>query len=274
MNKTLLILVALVCFGCSGGGGGGSNNGGDGGGTPAPAAVAGKWEIISTSTQNPGGSYPYAAIEANLTQTGTSVFAGDKAAFVILFSAQGPGALAPLNPCGGLPQATINSTLSGQNLSFTLTETGPGGSYVITGTATVSSDAQSISGSYTSPAACGTAADAGTLSGTLVPSVNGTYATTFGTGLALPLTLTEDSAHDVTATGSYQGSSFTLSGAIFGGSLTLSGDIPGVGGVILSAYYLNPPLVSLLPSVNGVSTQTGDFLIFGLGDSIGLATKQ
>ncbi len=272
MNRSLLTLVALVCFGC--GGGGGSNNGGNGGGSPTPAAIAGKWEIISSSTQNPGGSYPYAAIEANLTQTGTSVFAGDQAAFVILFSAQGPGALAPLNPCGGLPQAAFNGTVSGQSLTFTLTETGPGGSYVITGTATVSSDAQSISGSYTSPAACGTAADAGTLSGTLVPSVNGTYATTFGTGLALPLTLTEDSAHDVTAMGSYQGSGFTLSGAIVGGFLTLSGNIPGLGAVILPAYYLNPPLVPLVPAVNGISTQAGDFVIFGPSDSTGLAIKQ
>jgi len=272
VKQTFLTLVALVCFGC--GCGGGSNDGGNGGGSPTPAAIAGKWEIISSSTQNPGASNPYAAIETNLTQTGTSVFAGDQATGVISFGAQGLGALGPLNPCGGLPQATINGTVSGQNLSFTLTESGPGGSYTVTGTATISSDAQTILGSYTAPAACGSVADAGTLSGSLVPWVSGTYATTFDTGLALPLMLTEDSAHDLTATGSYQGSGFTLGGAIVGGFLTLSGNIPGLGGVILPAYYLNPPLVPLVPAVNGISTQTGDFVIFGPGDSIGLAIKQ
>jgi hypothetical protein len=87
------------------------------------------------------------------------------------------------------------------------------------------------------------------------------------------MTLSEDSEHHVTATGIYQGSSFSLSGAIVGGSLTLSGNIPGLGGVIYSAYYLNPQLVSMMPAVNGVATQTGDFLIFGPGLT-GLATKQ
>jgi len=273
VKQAFLTFVFVVCFGL--GGCGTSSSGGIGGGTPPPAGVAGKWEIIFTSTQNPSGSYPHTAIETNLTQAGSSTFAGDQATFVIPFGALGiDQPVGPLNPCGGLPQAAINGTLSGQNLSFTLIEIGSAGSYTVTGTATISSDGHTISGSYTAPAACGIAADAGTLNGTLVPFVSGTYATVFDTGPGPTMTITEDSTHNLTVTGIYQGSSFTLSGAIVGGFLALSGNIPGLGGVIYIADYLNPPLVSLVPAVNGMSTQAGEFLIFGPGASIGLATKQ
>jgi hypothetical protein len=272
MKKALFSFVAVACLGC--GGCGSSNYSGNGGGTPTPLAVAGKWQIISSSTQNPGGFTPYAAIETNLTQTGTSIFSGNLTSVVIPFGAQGIGPLAPLNPCGGIPQAVINGSISGQDLSFTLTQTGPSGSYIINGTATVSPDAQTIMGSYTAAAACGAAADAGTFSGTFVPTINGTYATAFNTGPGPTMTITEDSSQGVTATGSYQGANFSLSGRMIGGTLTVSGNIPGLGFVIFVADYLNPPLVSLMPAVNGVSTQAGEFVIFGPLGSIGLATKQ
>ena len=52
---------------------------------------------------------------------------------------------------------------------------------------------------------------------------------------------------------------------------------PPPGGVGIADYvgfYLTAPLVSLVPTVNGISTKTGDFLIFGSDGSIGLAQKQ
>ena len=102
VKKTLLTPVLVACFVLGACGSSGST--GNGEGNPPPAGIAGKWEIISTSTQNPAGSYPHTAIETNLTQAGTSVFAGDQATYVIPFGAQGiDEPVGPLNPCGGLP---------------------------------------------------------------------------------------------------------------------------------------------------------------------------
>ncbi|HKV48118.1 MAG TPA: hypothetical protein VJN69_08510 [Candidatus Acidoferrales bacterium] len=271
MSKALLIFALVVCLGCTGCRS--SNNGGDASRNPAPAAIAGKWAVVFSSTQNPARNFPYTAVETNLTQSGTTVSAGDQATYIIPFGPQGiDQPIAPLNYCGGLPTGSFNATIIGRSLTFTLVENGAVGTYTVTGTATIASDGDTISGTYNAPAACGAAADAGTLSGTLVPLVSGSYNTLFDTGPGPTLAITEDSAHSVTATGTYESSSFSLSGVIVGGSLTLSGNIPNLGFVIYFAYYLNPPLVSLVPAVNGISAQTGDFLIFG--PSIGLATRQ
>ena len=270
MNKSFLICV-VICLGCAGCRS--SSNSDDSAGNPTPAAIAGKWAILFSSTQNPAGNYPYAVVETNLTQNGATVFAGDHATFVTLFGDQGiDQPVAPLNPCGGLPTGLFNATVAGQSLRFTVVENGPIGSYKVSGTATIASDGDTISGSYNAPAACGADTDAGTLSGTLVPSISGSYSTLFDTGPGPTLVITEDLAHSVSAAGSYQGSSFSLSGVIVGGFLSLSGNIPNLGFVLYSAYYLNPPLTVLMPTVNGISTQTSDFVIFG--PSIGLVRRQ
>jgi hypothetical protein len=112
MRKSLLALMALVCFGCSGCGS--SNSGGDSGGNPPPATITGKWEIITSSTQSPGGSYPYMAIETNLTQSGTTVSSGDLPTDLLSFGAQGiVEPITPSNPCGLLPTGTIEGAISG-----------------------------------------------------------------------------------------------------------------------------------------------------------------
>jgi hypothetical protein len=275
MKKVILSLALLVCAGC---GGSNSNSGGGSGGgnpTPTPAAIAGKWEFISVSTQNAGAGYPNAGIEAILSQTDTSVSSGNQATIVIPFFVQGTNyGIASGTSCGGY-QATVSGTVSGQTFSFTLTETNTTGSYVVTGTATINSSNNSMTGTYTTTGGCGSPADAGSFSGTLVPSISGTYATTFNTGATPALTVTEDASHNVTATGTYQGSSYTLSGNIIGGGLELTGTIPGIGQVQYLGFYMNSPLISLVPTINGISVSNGDFLIFGVTDnSVGIGKKQ
>jgi len=271
VKKTLLICAALAFCGCSGGS---SNSGGSGGGTQTPAAVAGKWDIISVSTQNPGASYPYAAIEANLSQTDTTVSAGAAATQVLPFYVQGGTfGVASENACGGTSE-TVSASVSGNNFTFTLTETGPNGTYNITGTATVSSDGTTMTGNYSAAAACGFSSDAGTFTGSLISSVSGTYSVNDGTGTNNTITVTEDGSHNLTVTGSSQGSSFTLTGEAIGGLMVLSGNVPGIGLTDYVAIYLTPQLVTLVPTINGVATTAGQFVIFGSDGSIGLATKQ
>lgn len=275
MRTAFLSLALLVCAGCSGLN---SNSGGGNSGNspaPTPAAIAGKWEIISVSTQNAGASYPNAGIEAILNQTDTSVSSSNQATIVIPFFVQGTNyGIASGTACGGY-QATVSATVTGQTFSFTLTETSNSGSYVVTGTATINSSNNSMTGTYTTTGGCGSPADAGTFSGTLVPSISGTYATTFGTGATTSLTVTEDTSHNVIATGTYQGSSYTLSGNIIGGGLQLTGTIPGIGDVQYLGFYMNSPLISLVPTINGISVSNGDFLIFGAADgSVGIGKKQ
>jgi len=270
MKKVLLSLALFLCAGCGGGGGGGGGNP-----PPTSAAIAGKWQIISTSKQNAGASYPYAGIEAILSQTDTSVSSGNQATVVIPFYVQGVNfGVADGTACGGY-QATVSGTVSGQSFNFTFTMTGAGGSYSATGTATVNSSNNSMTGTYTTTGGCGSPADSGTFSGSLIPSISGTYATTFDNGATPTLVVTEDSSHNVTATGTYQGSSFTLSGNIVGGALELTGTIQGIGQVQYLGFYMNPPLITLVPTVNGISANNGDFLIFGVTDgSIGIGKKQ
>jgi hypothetical protein len=276
--KTVMVIAAILLAGCGGGastnsGGGGSISGG-GSGSATPAAIGGKWEVISTSTQNPGSSFPHAGIEANFTQTDTTILSGNKAAAVIPFFVQGLNyQIAAGHACGGY-QASVSGTLTGQSLSFTVTETGPSGTLPITGTATISSDNKSMSGNYMTQGGCGLSADSGTFTGSVIPSASGTYLASFDTGNTATLVLTEDATHNISVQGTLLGSSFTLSGETIGGALVVSGNVPGVGIANYVGFYLTAPLVSLVPTVNGISTKTGDFLIFGSDGSIGLAQKQ
>lgn len=273
MKNALAAVVLLCCVGCGGGGGGNSTSTG-GGGNPSPASIGGKWQIIATSTQNPGANFPYAGIEAILSQTDTSVSAGNQAALVIPFYLQGTSYyIASGDACGDY-LATISGTISSSNITITLTEGSGANTYVVSATGTISNNNTKIAGTYSAPGGCGVAADSGTFVGTLIPSVSGNYNVTFGTGTNFGLSLTEDSNHNLTASGTYQGSSYTLTGETVGGAIELQGTIPGYGSIQYVGFYFDSTLVSLVPTVGGISTRTGDFIIFGSDGSVGFASKQ
>src|SRR5271165_731206 len=199
----LCFVLALSLFGC----GGSSSNGGGGTPPPTPAAVAGKWEFVAASTANPGATYPNTLIEANLSQTDTSVSAGTAATGLAAFYSNSNtnwGVEIPTqNVCGGTGE-TVSATVNGQTLSFTFSETGPAGTYAVTGAVTVNANGQEMTGSYTSAAACGLPNDAGNIIGTLIGSVAGNYVVTFSDLSTASVTVSEDASHNITINGTYQ----------------------------------------------------------------------
>lgn len=276
MRSRLIYLVfSLSLFGC---GGSSSSNGGDGGiPPPTPAAVAGKWEVVATSTANPGATFPNSLIEANLSQTDTNVSAGTAATGLAAFYSDGNtnwGIEIPSeNACGGTGE-TISATVSGQMFSFTFSETGPGGTYVVTGTATVNANGQLMTGTYTSAAACGLPNDSGIITGTLISSVAGNYLVTFGDQSTASVTVNEDTNHNVTISGTYQTQAFTLSGEAIGGAVKVAGDIPAFGQDTYYGAYLTSQLVSFFPRIDNLATKQGDFLFINSEGSIALVQKQ
>lgn len=159
-----LLAALFLAAGCGGGSVGG----------PAPAqttpaavtaTIQGQWQVIAQSTDGGTG----VLIETNLSQSGSNVSAA-KSSVVLIQGA--PGTYAGLGgECdnGALGNDSIQATVSGQTLSFTLTESGSLGTGTSTGTATISSNGTQItSGTYTTPAACGFQMDSGTFTGAVV----------------------------------------------------------------------------------------------------------
>jgi hypothetical protein len=248
--------------------GSGPNSGGTlGNPSPEPAAIQGAWEIVAVSTANPTAGYPDTLIEANLMQTDTNVFAGSQSVTVEAFKADGTAnysyADPSINACGGSSGQAIGAQISnGTSLSFTLTLSGPGGTLTLLGTAAISPDGKSMSGSYSSAAACGLPADEGTLSGALVPSFAGTYAVDVYEGSPRSIAISEDARFDVQISGTDQGESFILAGDAVGGSFSVSAPESNSG---YFGVYLTPQLVTLIPSIqsNGsqIATKSGDLLM-------------
>jgi hypothetical protein len=275
MRSRLLLsaFLALLLFGCGGNSSGGGNQPPP---PPTPAVVAGQWEFVAVSTLNPGATYPDTLVEANLSQTDTTVSAGTAATSLVPFYSNqgGYGVELPVqNVCGGAGE-TISATVSGQNFSFTLIEAGPSGTYTVTGTATVNSNGQVMTGTYTSAAACGFPNDAGNLTGTLIASISGTYLITFSDGSTSNATVTEDANHNVTVSGIAQGQAYALTGEAVGGGVMVSGDIPEFGQDAYYGAYLTNQLVGLFPVVNNISTAQGDFIFVNSEGNIGLVQPQ
>ncbi len=194
--------------------------------TPTAANVQGQWQVIAQSTNGGTG----VLIETNLAQSGTSVTAATSSVVLI----QGvPGTYTGLGGAcdhGALGDDSIQATVSGQTLSFTLTESGSLGTGTSTGTATVSSDGTQItSGTYTAPAACGFVADSGTVTGAVIKPFSGTFAGMLANGSttdAVTVTISQ-SNYNLSVTGTDNGAPFTLSGTVVGATFHVTGTIAG-----------------------------------------------
>jgi hypothetical protein len=197
---------------------------------PPPAAtpvnIQGQWQVIAQSTNGGTG----VLIETNLSQNGSSVIAAKSSVVLI----QGvPGTYAGLGgECdnGALGDDSIQATVSGQTLSFTLTESGSLGTGTSTGTATVSSAGTQITGgTYSAPAACGFLPDGGTLTGTVIKPFSGTFAGMIANGStadAVRVTISQ-TGFNLTATGTDNGTPFTLTGTVVGATFDVTGTIAG-----------------------------------------------
>jgi hypothetical protein len=194
--------------------------------TPTAVNVQGQWQIIAQSTNGGTG----VLIETNLAQSGSTVTAAKSSVVLI----QGvPGTYTSLGgECdnGALGDDSIQATVSGQTLSFTLTEAGSLGTGTSTGTATISSDGtQLTSGTYTTAAACGFQMDNGTLTGAVTKPFSGTFAGMLANGSttdAVTVTISQ-SGYNLSVTGTDNGTPFTLSGTVVGATFNVTGTIAG-----------------------------------------------
>ena len=244
-----VLSLSLSTFGCGGGYGSSTGSGGNGGGTgggnggsgggASVVSMQGQWEILFTSTASPT---KYTVLEANLTQTGTNVFAGAPSA--LIYQSTGFSSTAYLlkissfgGQCdsNGTDEVTFDATLTNvtaasEALTFTLTETGALGSAITT--ATVSTDGKELNGEYSRPAACGYPEDHGTFHGVQYPTrFSGVdhYHGNFNDGAdGIVITFASDTAgFGLTASGTDNGTPFTLAGSTVGQLLTLSGTVSG-----------------------------------------------
>jgi hypothetical protein len=192
----------------------------------APVNIQGQWQVIAQSTNGGAG----VLIETNLSQNGPSVTAAKSSVVLI----QGvPGTYTALGgECdhGALGNDSIQAAVSGQTLSFTLTESGSLGSGTSTGTATVSSDGRQITGgTYSATAACGFLPDGGTLTGAIIKPFSGTFAGMIANGStadAVTVTISQTN-FNLTATGTDNGTPFTLTGTVVGATFDVTGTIAG-----------------------------------------------
>ena len=230
-QMSILVCVAAGC------GGGASTS-------PAPitpiptstnASMSGQWQIVAHSNVNPASSL---LVEANFSQTGTTV-AADTSSVVLIDGA--PGAFTGLaGECdnGALGDDSVQATISGQMVSFTLTEAGSLGTGTSTGTATISGS-QLAGGTYQTPAACGFAADSGTLTGTTIAPFSGTFAgqlLNFNGGTdAVSVTLSQ-SGYTLNAVGTDAGTPITLTGKVIGATFNVSGMVQGQSREYVGVY--------------------------------------
>jgi len=208
------ISLVLLAVGC-GGGGSSSGNGGSGGASPTPPiSINGNWQFIETS--NTFGTQD--TVAGSLLQNGGAVTGN-------MFIYNSPCAVKGIT-------YPLTGTESGDSFSGTLNEAGQ----EVSLSATVSSDGNSISGTYQAPAGGCTNGDAGTLSGQRYASLAGTYSGAFqsnNSSLApfnISAMITQDSQGNLTAAATITGSpclaSMNLTGTIAGELLAVEGSDP------------------------------------------------
>jgi hypothetical protein len=234
----LLVMLCAIAVGC---GGGASTSSVPTPITPPPtsstATLSGQWEIVAHSNVNPASSI---LVEANFSQSGSNVVA-DKANVVLIEGA--PGAFTGLSgECdnGTLGDDTVTASISGQTVTYTLTEAGALGTGTSTGSATISADGTQItSGTYQTPAACGFSADSGSLTGTAIQPLSGTFAGQLvnfvGTADAVVLTVSQ-SGYTLNAVGTDAGAPISLTGKVIGATFDVKGIVQGQSREYVGVY--------------------------------------
>jgi len=229
----LLLCLCLIVAGC-----GGSNYSPPSQPPPSPTpgadviSMQGSWTIWFQSSVT---SNTFTVLEANISQSGTSVFAGAPSALVYqgttLETTIPLTSLGSRCDSGAVGQVTFDGAISNvhatsETLTFTLTENGNLGTAVISGSATTNG-MQVLNGTYTLPPACGSPGDHGTFQG-FQDSVrfSGTdpYYGNFP-GNAFIVRFLSGDGFNISVSGTDNGTPFTLTGSTTGFFLTLTGQI-------------------------------------------------
>jgi hypothetical protein len=204
---------------------------------PTISNMTGNWELIFHSqTSN------IFALESNLTQTDTHVFAGNPSALIFQATSSplqlnGITVVRQGGQCdsGTVGDVTVDATISnvtasGETVTLTISQQGTLGTATIT--ATGPTDGQSIlTGTYSIPASCGFPADNGTFTGYRdSPHFGGdSYAGTLNSGndAVLVRITSTDIGFDITAVGTDNGAPLNATGSFVGLSAELDGTISG-----------------------------------------------
>jgi len=220
MKTLILVVAALFAVGCSGSGSGSSG--------PGVINMAGSWNFATSSARG--------------TTTGTGTLAQSGSSI--------SGTLALTGACAA--SAPLSATLSGTNISATLTENGQ----VVTLSGTVASTGSSASGSYTSAAGGCTNGDAGTWTATrtsLSGSFAGALSPTDHNPVGLFLVLTEDNGtisgsasftnstclHTMRVKGDESGPEIQLSGSGSNASVSLDLTLDATGKILSVTSHVN-----------------------------------
>jgi hypothetical protein len=188
--KKAALGVLLVFLSACGGGGNSSNS--------TPVNIAGNWQFMGNSTRF---GYTFTAT-SQINQTGSSISG--------TLNLSG-------SPCA--QTADFSGTLNGTSLNATVNESGQNTLF----TGTVSTDGNSLSGTYTAPSGGCTNGDAGTWSGSRISTLNGLFRGTLAAQNGLPANVIvkfEDDGGHVTGTA-------TLTNSLCFQSLNLMGTVSG-----------------------------------------------
>jgi hypothetical protein len=219
--------------------------------------LSGSWEIVATSTENPG---VLSVVEFNATQQGNGNITAPVQEFIFGTPATVLGNCFGVIP--GNPQGNVTATVenSNSNITGTFTETSPqGGSASFSIQAPLASNT-TFSGNFIGATGNSTAcADAGTFVATQTASLSGTYSGQLtypdGSQETVSVTMTEDPAYNVTVTG-------TATGGMQDGPINLTGTVTGNLAVLSGTSKSGQPLTLFawwdvnLPRSGGASLVT------------------
>jgi len=226
--------------------------------------IGGAWEFKTVSNSNPA---TYTGIEVALKagqvlvngveqpNGQVSATGATQIAFLTIDASTGAvsfGGSCALTGDGSYSMAGSFAALGGP-FNFTYTERGN----VFNVTATLSGDNQSFLGTYSSVAGSN-CSDTGTITGTVVPKLSGTYvgqlALPDGTTDSVTATFSEDSSSTLTlnlVATSPDNTNFTMSGPVTGNAFLVQGTFQGQA-VSYAGYF--EPTPSLVPSFYFVNT--------------------
>lgn len=234
---------------------GGSNNSSSTGSGTGSRGIAGSYEFVATSNQTLGST---TLIEANLTANGSNISASGANQVQTATYLNDVWYVNGACPSSSAGQNSVSGSMSGNSITLTFNE----GGNVFTGQGTVTGT--TVTGTYSgSNANC---SDAGSFTGTLVPSLSGTFSGTLFLSYGLDnvtATLTEASGNALTFQTTLSGAdngNFTFSGTAVANVMFVSGSV-GANSFSLFGYFDKTGAYTGVPnSIAVFDYQTLDYL--------------
>jgi hypothetical protein len=259
-TSVALVSVLLLSVGC--GGGSSSSNSSNSG---SSQGISGSYEFAAKSNTTSGAT---TLIEANLSANGAQSNASGPSQVQTATNVNGTWYVNGDCASSSAGQNSITGTVTGSNITLTFNE----GGNVFTGQGTVSGT--TVSGTYSGTNS--NCSDAGTFTGTQVPSLAGTFSGTlnFPSGSdQVTATLTEGSGNSLTVQATLSGidnGTFTFSGSAVANVMFVSGSVNG-NPFALFGYFDSTGTYTGTPNSIEVFD---DNLVNGIYANYGLLVKQ